>query len=808
MWVRVEARRKAGQKPASPHHHTTLPQGFYSFENWFQRKKMFELSTDRVQTILKDAINRRIFASQIIYPDENMRFGGVSKLFGYPYVVWVPETRYGQDKGRPMCVNKGCFCVPEPTNYLSRKVHDTDHMTVLLYVRYKCNHPSLKLGGLKRRELLAKGYQSTFTTTSQRYFRSVPGEVAVDFPYVLSERSGISKKMMESFHSAMLQPKGLSPAIRDIITKRKSRYFMLKNRFCRIVIARLKQDKGFTVPSPPSMNDFMKCNSSPNRQSVQNLWMAYTKPYEDIAEAIMDFVHAEVCYRMDGTMKIGKKCFVVDEKNKQVNPKSVKVLMLVINEIGQWKYFGFREEEDKTSVKEALMCCRKAQEKHEIDREIAVIVDNAEAYRKTIKCVFDRVSIRQDPFHVIDRFNRYAHQDHVGECAKRISAALYKQTTLPHRKVRKELRSKKDMHQHLLDAVVQMKKEGFFQEKYSKELEGTLNNNLKQILAGDLSPFSPEISETAKTLTEDEVFAGDEEMNDTVSRFEEACLSNVSISTSQVEGENSRINALLGRRVKMEVLLRILKIYSIYVNIRQGVKHGRIPANVEHSNVLELFKTAILCRGVLAVSEEEDWASEVFLQMIQNKEQQLSGRIVANEQLLIRANERFYPVESGLFERFDETSESVEEEHPPLKKQRLMDDLFTPHTLSSHKSSLEHAMDLSISRSSEKFSLEEKILLREVRSQQLRFKNKYSWSVCALVTSFLYNRACSNQRNCAQKSLQHVAAQLGRDYSNIQIHRCLESFEDIFKNCSMKDVVERLSIYCCRFDSFFFLILI
>ena len=196
---------------------------------------------------------------------------------------------------------------------------------------------------------------------------------------------------MESVHAAMMQPNGLLPALRELVTKRKARYLSLKNRFCRLVLSRKKSTNEYVIPCPPSMSQYMEQNKGPCRHTIQNLWMEYSRPYEDIAEAIMESIFARTCYRMDGTMKIGKKRFLVDEKNAHVNPEVAKVLMLVVNEIGQWRYFSFRKEEDGMAVRDALMSCREAQEQNGGSNGIAIILGNATAYRNIIKSVFDGV---------------------------------------------------------------------------------------------------------------------------------------------------------------------------------------------------------------------------------------------------------------------------------------------------------------------------------------------------------------------------------------------------------------------------------
>ena len=59
-------------------------------------------------------------------------------------------------------------------------------------------------------------------------------------------------------------------------------------------------------------------------------------------------------------------------------------------------------------------------------------------------------------------------------------------------------------------------------------------------------------------------------------------------------------------------LERILYIYSLYVNIRQGVKSGRIPKDVLSMDILELVKLAIQTRDFIPPTASMEWAVTTF----------------------------------------------------------------------------------------------------------------------------------------------------------------------------------------------------
>jgi hypothetical protein len=285
---------------------------------------------------------------------------------------------------------------------------------------------------------------------------------------------------------------------------------------------------------------------------------------------------------MDGTMKIGKKAFVV-HSNSQVKPKNGKVLLLAVNEIAQWKFFSFRNEEDISAVATVLKTCREAQLKNGKSEYVAIIIDNANAYRETVPEHFPNGSIRQDPWHVIRRFAKYAKVGYNGNVCRAVKQSLYDDKGY--------LRPVKEMKKLLKTNIQKLWKDGAFKISDEAALEGTLNSNLLQIEKQDLSEFLPvqhindfvcddkdldffssimEGNLTNRNTNHDNI--DDIELIDDVmddvddeedypiiaydrdSGFvhEEAGHTVRVVSTSQVEGENSRINALVKRRVNFQ----------------------------------------------------------------------------------------------------------------------------------------------------------------------------------------------------------------------------------------------------------------
>ncbi len=205
------------------------------------------------------------------------------------------------------------------------------------------------------------------------------------------------------------------------------------------------------------------------------------------------------------------------------------------------------------------------------------------------------------------------------------------------------------------------------------------------------------------------------------------------VSTSQLEGENGRVNALIRRRVKLQVFMRILMIHTIKVNIRQGVKFGRIPSEVEHCDVHDLFHTTMVCKDVIPLSKSEAWASGIIQKVKKTKSVQQAGILSVSEQ---------------------------SESHQQQNLRDLWQPLQLTHLSSVRLSTQGYAKVMSVSSSDSFFSSDETLLLGSLRYYQLKFVGTYAWAKCPAVTTILYNSAVSLHPDCAPKSYSHIVKQL------------------------------------------------
>ena len=116
------------------------------------------------------------------------------------------------------------------------------------------------------------------------------------------------------------------------------------------------------------------------------------------------------------------------------------------------------------------------------------------------------------------------------------------------------------------------------------EFNGTLKSNTCQIVEGHLSYENDEVSYMTKTG-----------------------ISYQLLSTSQQEGENGRLNSLVKRRVGIDILERLLLLFSYDINIRQGVKCGRILLSALFCDPIELCKTISATRANTFGTKEKEW---------------------------------------------------------------------------------------------------------------------------------------------------------------------------------------------------------
>ncbi|KAK1938974.1 hypothetical protein P3T76_009049 [Phytophthora citrophthora] len=236
--------------------------------------------------------------------------------------------------------------------------------------------------------------------------------------------------------------------------------------------------------------------------------------------------------------------FLIEMRRRQiaegVGDKSMtdaKMLLLLQNEIDQIVGRRLTRPENHTETRELLEHIKGVLQSTEDDDDRVVVSDNANAIRSLVNSVFgDSVGVRQDPFHVVQRFTEKIK----GKMERKIVAqqlheALYS--------IDGELRPPEEMafrfetvlhNVNLADISCAI-----------QEWTGSIDSNMKQIRRGDL-------------YVDRNVFS-------------EGGGSDVRVvSTSQLEGFHSALKKMLARSVSVEVGLQILDLFILKHNLKIG----------------------------------------------------------------------------------------------------------------------------------------------------------------------------------------------------------------------------------------------
>ncbi|ETK94829.1 hypothetical protein L915_02181 [Phytophthora nicotianae] len=188
--------------------------------------------TSPAQAAVVETIARRQFPPLRSYPE--MISGTLpSEWFGFPTLTWAPECL--EPNRKPKCVVIACRCVPKVKQYKQRTVEDVEQRTVLYYARYQCT------GGAKK----------SFSTNSDVYLSSSKLFV-LNFPYLLTYKTGISSDMFDILYDGMLSIKGIAGAVANVERRRQKRYYGLLSRVGVQVEVSREDDRAYSPLLPPN----------------------------------------------------------------------------------------------------------------------------------------------------------------------------------------------------------------------------------------------------------------------------------------------------------------------------------------------------------------------------------------------------------------------------------------------------------------------------------------------------------------------------------------------------------------------------
>lgn len=205
------------------------------------------------------------------------------------------------------------------------------------------------------------------------------------------------------------------------------------------------------------------------------------------------------------------------------------MLFLLQNEIGEIVGRTLTRSENNSETERLLrdaILPRVSKRDADVD-PLIVVTDNAGALRKVVESVFGSIaSVRQDPFHVIQRFNeKLKNKSKRKVLASQLSAAIYT--------VDQQLRAPPEMEAELRSCTKYVPAKDLSCSQ--TEWIGCTESNMKQVARGDLC----------------------ERVNTRV----EGNVEYTAVSTSQLESFHSTLKKFIGRNVSLEVGLSMLDIH-------------------------------------------------------------------------------------------------------------------------------------------------------------------------------------------------------------------------------------------------------
>ncbi|EGZ09468.1 hypothetical protein PHYSODRAFT_377811, partial [Phytophthora sojae] len=331
---------------------------------------------------VRDAIALRKFPPELQLPEKKKDFL-FSSWHGHPTLAWAPECL--RTSRVPKCVVEGCLCEPKVKEYLQRYTHDVDHKTVLYYARYCCTGPHAT---------------RTFSTIDDEYLASSP-ELLLPFPYLLTYQTGVSRELSNLVYDSMLTTRGISGASSSVTRCRQRRYYALLSVAGVEAEKRRQKEANYSPPMLVSLEQYMEANACLDDEALQKIWLTQTEICSRLLEAHMTQCKIKRVIRLDNSQKFCSKLKVFGAQGKKDQSREVRMLLLAQNEIGQIVARGLTHSENHAETAAILN----------------LLID---------KVFNGALVVKQDPFHVIQRFTEKV-KDHVmrGWLATELSSAIY-----------------------------------------------------------------------------------------------------------------------------------------------------------------------------------------------------------------------------------------------------------------------------------------------------------------------------------------------------------------------------------------------
>ncbi|RLN02727.1 hypothetical protein BBJ28_00027163, partial [Nothophytophthora sp. Chile5] len=513
---------------------------------------------------------------------------------------------------------------------------------------------------------------------------------------------------MELVHDGIMSPNGLSSVINNIKRRRQTRYYRLYSLFASRVRTLRDTNSAYLAPSPPSCAQYCAVNAVPSSQVLTAVWIEASAIWSSLCEKLMQCMSVRRALRIDHSVKFCKRLKIWTGSGKRESLSDAKMLLLAQNEIGQIVGRRLTRSENNEETEALLRWVAPAFASDSDGNELCIVSDNASAVRNMVSGIFgERVSVKQDPFHVVQRISEKIKGPMKKRVCVQLKDALYT--------VDRALREPSEMASHFRSVVDSIA----LSEVRCTEAEwrGCCLSNEKQIRRGDL-------------------FVSD-------NTYQEGDQSIRVVSTSQLEGFHSGLKKLVARSLSAQLGLRILDVYIVKHNLRVGAALGRSP-DFGEMDFVSLTQAALLSCGVIPESPQLAFVLHILSEPLMGPQYRSTSPMDFGfaQWMDMFASARMAP------HSLDATLVAPRHHFANIKELLLRNAtaVATGH-LDKQSFFASLRLDEYDYEASSGFSLQEYELLRQIRHEQEL--EGCTWASCPLVTTIMFNVVVSTNTNSA-----------------------------------------------------------
>jgi len=138
--------------------------------------------------------------------------------------------------------------------------------------------------------------------------------------------------MFDILYDSMLTTKGIEGAVANISRRRQRRYYRMLSRVGASVEELRLANADYAPPLPPTEAQYIANNACIDAEVLKELWLTHTNIYSRLCA--LDTKCNRV-FRIDHSQKFCSKLKVYGDNGSKERSTSIRMLLLVQNEVGQ-----------------------------------------------------------------------------------------------------------------------------------------------------------------------------------------------------------------------------------------------------------------------------------------------------------------------------------------------------------------------------------------------------------------------------------------------------------------------------------------